>query len=289
MIHLKAPSKVPTLQYTLFSLIYVDLDRIGSRTTSDSSAATSEENTPSSRSTTKKLSSFSSRKIIDASEVGKSPQNKEKGKPADNYYTPKIAKKQGTLYKLTIMQNASKPAVEQIHPHTTTNVKSEEMKSDLSRRLAEVAKSNETKSASLKQVSSYQNLAAEEKPKTEVTFSGKNLVFGPKVDDKILKKHINLVLRGLNYSLKLLKPPPMSYIQSRQIILKDLKSKDIVVINSFSNELIEKNTKTLLLDLDETLITSCAMRDEPEKILPASDGGPPVYIVVNKLLTCYRL
>ena len=226
MIPLKALYKVSTFSLNIFSLIHVDLDRYGSRTTSDSSAPSSEDNTPVSRGATKKLSSFSSRKIIDASEVGKSSHgNKEKGKPADNYYTPKIAKKQGTLYKLTILQNASKPSFEQAHPHTTTNAKSEELKSDLSRRLAEVAKSNESKSASLKQVSSFQNLSSEDKPKAEVAFSGKNLVFGPRVDDKILKKHINLILRGLNYSLKLLKPPPMSYIQSRQIVLKELKSK----------------------------------------------------------------
>lgn len=33
------------------------------------------------------------------------------------------------------------------------------------------------------------------------------------------------------------------------------------------------------MDLDETLITSCALRDEPEKILTpiGENGGPPVY------------
>lgn len=44
-----------------------------------------------------------------------------------------------------------------------------------------------------------------------------------------------------------------------------------------SNNTLEKNTKTLLLDLDETLITSCTIRDDPEKILTPPDGGPPVY------------
>jgi len=75
-----------------------------------------------------------------------------------------------------------------------------------------------------------------------------------------------LVIRGLNYSVKLLKGPPMSYIESRQIVLKELK---------------KKNTKTLLLDLDETLITSCK-RDGPEKILiPDGDKNHPIMIKIR--------
>jgi len=31
------------------------------------------------------------------------------------------------------------------------------------------------------------------------------------------------------------------------------------------------------MDLDETLITSCSLRDEPEKILTPAEGGPAVY------------
>ena len=76
------------------------------------------------------------------------------------------------------------------------------------------------------------------------------------------------MLRGLNYSLNLLKAPPLSYVQSRQILLRDLK---------------KKGTKTLLLDLDETLISSCSMRDNPDKILipECSEKAPPVSVLLN--------
>jgi len=46
--------------------------------------------------------------------------------------------------------------------------------------------------------------------------------------------------------------------------------------------LIEKNVKTLLMDLDETLITSCSMRDDPEKILTPAEGGPAVFFLIEK-------
>lgn len=197
----------------------------------------SEENTPTGkgRNPEKKLSTFSSRKIIDAE--GKSPRSngkfstyveKASDNQGDHYFTPKVARKKGNLYKLTIMQNASKVNVD-AQPHTTSNAKSEEFKSDLSKKLQEASKEKEeSKSALLlKQYGSFQNLIVEDKSKTEATFSAKSLVFGPKVDDKILKKHLMLIMRGLNYSIKLLKPPPMTYIQSRQIMLKELKSKHL--------------------------------------------------------------
>jgi len=33
--------------------------------------------------------------------------------------------------------------------------------------------------------------------------------------------------------------------------------------------------------LDETLITSCSLRDEPDKILTPADGGPPIMIKIR--------
>lgn len=143
----------------------------------------------------------------------------------DNFYTPKMTKKKGNLYKLSIMQNATKCTTETSQPSTVTNAKFEERKVEISRRLLEETR-EESKSASMLRTSgSFVQKEIVEKPKDEGTLALKSLVFGPKVDDKILKKHLMLILRGLNYSLKLLKAPPMSYIQSRQIMLKELKSK----------------------------------------------------------------
>jgi Dullard-like phosphatase family protein len=251
-----------------------------SSTTSDSQAS-SEENTPQGKHSDKKMSIFSKRKIIDADTNGKlmkyTAYAEKPEKPApqvekseESCLTPKIARKKGNLYKLTIIQNASKSSFEKTQPHTTTNVKSEEFKEDLDSKFSKalLKDKEEAKSAGLKHSGSFQHLAVEEKEKVKVdsTIALKNLVFGPKVDEKILKKHLLLIIRGLNYSLKLLKAPPMTYIQSRQIMLKELK---------------KKNTKTLLMDLDETLITSCSLRDEPEKILTPSEGGPPIMIKIR--------
>jgi len=241
--------------------------------TSDSSAPSSEENTPTSTSRTpsKKPSMFSKRKIIDVDGVMKGTKSTTLAEESpvesfDNFYTPKMTKKKGNLYKLSIMQNAAKCTTEGSQPSTVTNAKFEERKVEVTRKLLEEHK-EETKSANLLKTSgSFQQKDVVEKAKEDATLALKSLVFGPKVDDKILKKHLMLILRGLNYSLKLLKAPPMSYIQSRQIMLKELK---------------KKNTKTLLLDLDETLITSCTIRDDPEKILTPADGGPPIMIKIR--------
>jgi len=211
----------------------LDFEKRLSLTTSDSSQPSSEENTPKSKGGEKRLSSFYQRKtVIDTN--GKVVQTPTSGtrtsiqleKPDDNCLTPKVSRKKGNLYKLTIIQNASKFSMDnKTQPHTATNLRSGDFKAELEKKLIEEAKKEEPKSAVLKSVASAQVF---EKPKPDATFSIKNLVFGPKIEEKIMKKHLQLILRGLNYSLKLLKPPPISYIQSRQIMLKELKSKPIL-------------------------------------------------------------
>jgi CTD small phosphatase-like protein 2 len=79
----------------------------------------------------------------------------------------------------------------------------------------------------------------------------KNLLFGPNMDDDVLRSHLKIVTDGLTYALKNIKPPSQSFVESRQMIL-------------------EKKTtfkKTLVLDLDETLINCCELRDGPDMIL----------------------
>lgn len=60
-----------------------------------------------------------------------------------------------------------------------------------------------------------------------------------------------------------------------------------IISKFFSLIFIEKTTKTLLLDLDETLITSCSKRDGPDKILiPEGDRSHSVreyYLYHNTL------
>jgi len=284
-IDMKKANNDESFEGTLSSADMKALKPLSLTSTSDSSLPSSEENTPVARRGEKKLSCFSKRKIIDADQ-DKTPlsaqtpvQSSEKlnplieklerverfEKPEDNTFTPKVSRKKGNLYKLSIIQNASKFVPDKNQPNTTINVKAEEVRSELSKILDSTKTKEEPKTAQVSSGSSFTQ-AFNESAKADSTFSIKNLVFGPKVDDKILKKHLMLTMRGLNYSLKLLKPPPMSYVQSRQIMLKELK---------------KKNVKTLLLDLDETLITSCSLRDEPDKILTPADGGPPIMIKIR--------
>jgi len=93
-------------------------------------------------------------------------------------------------------------------------------------------------------------------------------VFGKNVDPIALKKHVALITKGLHYSLNLLKAPPEDYIKTRQIMLRALK---------------KKNAKTLIMDLDETLITSCSKRDNPDKVLEPEgcDDKTPIMIKIR--------
>ncbi len=87
-------------------------------------------------------------------------------------------------------------------------------------------------------------------------------MFGKVYDHKAYLKHIELIKKGLVYSVHLLKGPSSSYLESRQIELKfPDKSKNSIFL------IIQEFKKTLILDLDETLITSCSRRDNPDKVL----------------------
>lgn len=52
-----------------------------------------------------------------------------------------------------------------------------------------------------------------------------NYIFGPVFDEKTVSRHLDLIKRGLYYSINLLKAPAKSYIDSRQIELKEDSSK----------------------------------------------------------------
>jgi len=168
-------------------------------------------------------------------------------KPPEKFYTPVIGKKKMDLYKMSIIQNASKfsesPNQDQ---NSLTETKTEEFKqSEINRirntltetlkeqkeQVGDLTRSKTANSSNIKQILESESVSDLNITKIETTtsiFSPKNLVFGPNVDEKILQKHLNLMFRGLNYSLKLLKGPPMSYIESRQITLKELKSKLLI-------------------------------------------------------------
>lgn len=165
-------------------------------------------------------------------------------KPPEKFYTPVIGKKKMDLYKFTILQNASKFAdntQEGDVGNESEEIKQEDVmrvRNALAETLNEQMSIQRTKSDSIKQIlaaDSTDSLVEMKNNMQATTFSAKNFIFGSTVDEKILQRHIKLILRGLNYSLKLLKGPPLTYIESRQIILKELKSKFYMPLMKFSN------------------------------------------------------
>jgi len=190
------------------------------------------------------------------------------------------------LYKLSIIQNASKFS-ENTEKDKIDNNNEEVKQSDIAKirnTLTETLKEQKeqvgdvtrSKTANLKDIMKENKTSDTDMTKV-IYFSAKKLLFGPGIDEKTLHRHVTLILRGLNYSLKLLKGPPLSYIESRQIVLKELKSINILFESLIK---LEKNTKTLLLDLDETLITSVSKRDNPDRILfPEGDRSHPVNFI----------
>lgn len=93
------------------------------------------------------------------------------------------------------------------------------------------------------------------------------LIFAPGLTESTLKKHISITYRGLVYSVKCLKGPSDKYIKTKQVSLIESK--------------IPKK-KTLLLDLDETLIHSCNLKENPQHILTATNEfGEKVSLGIN--------
>jgi CTD small phosphatase-like protein 2 len=80
-------------------------------------------------------------------------------------------------------------------------------------------------------------------------------MFSPQKRVSVFKKHLAMCYRGLTYSLKFLKGPSERYLKSKQIVLPG-KSKE----------------KALILDLDETLIHSCAIHEKPMFSVKTAEG-----------------
>lgn len=67
-------------------------------------------------------------------------------------------------------------------------------------------------------------------------------MFAPSFNEANFKKHLMLTYRGLVYAKKCLKGPSDKFIQSKQVIVPESSS---------------PKGRTLVLDLDETLIHTC--------------------------------
>ncbi|CAD8163144.1 unnamed protein product [Paramecium pentaurelia] len=95
----------------------------------------------------------------------------------------------------------------------------------------------------------------------------RHLIYGPLICENVFNKFLQLTQRGLIYATRSLKEPCKKYIKSKTLILPDAK--------------IPKS-KTLLLDLDETLIHSCSARDKYQIcILAFNEQGEQAKIYLN--------
>jgi CTD small phosphatase-like protein 2 len=85
-------------------------------------------------------------------------------------------------------------------------------------------------------------------PKKTRQIPFRHLIFNPRVDSQTLLKHLSLVYKGTLYATTKLRPPSDSYVESLKVELP----------------LLVEPRKTLVLDLDETLIHSCRPQDRPD-------------------------
>lgn len=84
-----------------------------------------------------------------------------------------------------------------------------------------------------------------------------------------LQKVINyliIVVKGLHYSLKCLKPPSLKFIQSKKIMLKDSPISKLTHYQGAGRE------KTLFLDLDETIVYQCKEHEPADFQIPLEDN-----------------
>jgi len=82
----------------------------------------------------------------------------------------------------------------------------------------------------------------------------RHLIFAPEINDLNFKKHLTLTYRGLVYAKKCLKGPSDKFIETKKVIVPESKN---------------PKGRTLVLDLDETLIHTCALKDKPDYIVTA--------------------
>ena len=84
----------------------------------------------------------------------------------------------------------------------------------------------------------------------------RNLIFAPKIDENLFKKHLLLTDKGVVYSQKLVQPTDR-FLEERGINLPEKTN----------------SKKTLFMDLDETLIHACHIMENPEIVLDIKDGN----------------
>jgi CTD small phosphatase-like protein 2 len=93
----------------------------------------------------------------------------------------------------------------------------------------------------------------------------RHLSFAPTVEENKFRRHLILTYRGLSYARKCLKSPSMKFINSKLVNLIDSP---------------EPRYKTLLFDLDETLVHTTHLKEHPDHILKATDNGVEFKVLI---------
>ncbi|CAD8154277.1 unnamed protein product [Paramecium octaurelia] len=95
----------------------------------------------------------------------------------------------------------------------------------------------------------------------------RHLIYGPSIGETAFNKFLQLTQRGLIYATRCLKGPSNSFIKTKMQVLPEART---------------PKAKTLLLDLDETLIHSCSAREKSQTcILAVSEQGEEARIYLN--------
>ena len=104
-------------------------------------------------------------------------------------------------------------------------------------------------------------------PKLEIPY--RSLFFGPGLTYEKVLKHLTVVHKGLLYSQKSLKQPTSQFIESKKVALPTRPTGKTPLYHSTYSSLllVSGKTKTLVLDLDETLIHSCSMVETPDVVV----------------------
>ena len=100
----------------------------------------------------------------------------------------------------------------------------------------------------------------------------RHLIFSPKVSDITFSKYLAVTQKGISYSVNFLRGPSETYLKSRQISLQNFPTGTSLYITSYSLTL-EMRKKSLILDLDETLIWSCSLQDGPDRVVQYESDG----------------
>ena len=204
-------------------MILVCLDCIapGKGTSSDSSSEILSDKSGK-LGTPKKRSQFGERRIINVMNLNKNAEGKIVSTTGETVsFTPNVPRRrQNNLYKVSLVNNSTKVRKGSDEPNSEDKDKGKD----------EHQKVDKVKSVSKMLI----NMTAKSQEKKlplpikepEVEFDIARLVLAPNSNEQVLRKHTELIMKGLHYSVNLLKSPPLTYIQQKQISLRELKSKD---------------------------------------------------------------